>query len=87
VCQPVGSISCEDYNPCTQDWCDPQQGCLHERLPDGYECGECYMCVGGECMRATDCGKAGGCSSAGAPGGMPGLAGILLLILFFWRRR
>jgi uncharacterized protein (TIGR03382 family) len=84
VCEIVDGPSCEDYEPCTRDWCDPQQGCMHERLPDGWECGECYMCLGGQCMKATNCGKSGGCSSAGGPGGLSLLGGLLLLAL--WRR-
>jgi hypothetical protein len=84
-CEVVDGPSCEDYEPCTNDWCDPQQGCMHERLPDGWECGECYMCLGGQCMKATNCGKSGGCSSAGGPGGPSLLGGLLLLVL--WGRR
>jgi MYXO-CTERM domain-containing protein len=83
----VGSISCEDYNPCTQDWCDPQQGCLHERLPDGYECGECYMCVGGECLRAIDCGDGGGCGCGTTGHELPAGIGLFLLALLVFRRR
>jgi MYXO-CTERM domain-containing protein len=87
VCQPVDGTSCEDHDPCTADWCDPQQGCVHDPLPDGYECGKCYMCLGGQCMKATNCGSSGGCSSAGGPGGLSLLAGMLLLGLFFVRRQ
>jgi|GEM_PF-911942 len=87
VCQPVDGSSCEDYDPCTDDWCDPQQGCMHDPLPDGYECGKCYMCLDGDCIKLDDCGASGGgCSSAGGPGELPLLAGLLLLVLGFIRR-
>ena len=87
VCEIVDGPSCEDYEPCTRDWCDPVQGCMHERLPDGWECGDCYMCLGGQCMKATNCGKSGGCSSAGDPGGLSLLGGLLLLGLWGRGRR
>ena len=87
VCEPVGGSSCDDYDPCTEDLCDPVQGCMHNTLPDGWECGECYLCVGGQCMKATDCGDSGGCSSAGGPGGLSLLAGLLLLVVWGRGRR
>jgi len=98
LCQPVDGISCEDYDPCTNDWCDPQQGCMHEPLPDGYDCGECYMCLGGRCMKATNCGGDGGCgcgglcragsSRCGHTGHeLPAWFGLLLMTVLFFRRR
>jgi len=87
VCEPVSGSSCDDHDPCTEDLCDPVQGCTHNALPDGWECGECYLCIGGQCMKATDCGKSGGCSSAGGPGGLSLLAGLLVMVLWGRGRR
>ena len=87
LCEPVSGSGCEDYDPCTKDWCDPQQGCMHDRLPDGYECGKCYMCIGGQCMKATDCGE-GGCGCGGNSGHeLPLWGGLLVLALLIVRRR
>ncbi len=88
VCEPVGSgVSCEDYDPCTRDWCDSELGCQHEVLPDGSDCGQCDMCVDGECIHLDDCGNGGGCSSTGAPGGPAGVFGLLVLVLGLVRRK
>jgi MYXO-CTERM domain-containing protein len=86
LCEPVSGSGCEDYDPCTKDWCDPQQGCLHERLPDGYECGKCYMCIGGQCMKATDCSE-GGCGCGNTGHELPLWGGLLVLALLVVRRR
>ena len=51
---------CEDGEPCTQDWCEPDTGCQHEVLPDGYECGKCMMCSGSVCVDIEGC-KDGSC--------------------------
>jgi len=87
LCQPVDGVSCEDYDPCTKDWCDPQQGCLHESLPDGYECGKCYMCVGGQCIKVTDCGGDGGCGCGVAGHELPLWMGLCALALLVVGRR
>lgn len=46
---------CDDENPCTQDWCEPDQGCMSEQLPDGFECGKCKMCSGSVCVDIEGC--------------------------------
>ena len=30
VCLPGTGLLCDDDNPCTSDWCDPQTGCVHK---------------------------------------------------------
>jgi len=86
VCEPLSGAGCDDHDPCTDDWCDPEQGCMHEALPDGWECGECYMCVGGQCMRVTDCGEEGcGCGNSGHE--LPFWGVLSLLALLVVRRR
>jgi hypothetical protein len=39
---------CVDPNPCTQDLCDPDNGCLHPPVADGTPCGF-GTCQGGIC--------------------------------------
>jgi len=84
VCQGGSCISqetnnCDDQNPCTKDWCNPDTGCEHSGLPEGYACGECMMCLQQQCVEAPDCrvttGSCG-CSAGGSAG-----RGILLLVL------
>jgi MYXO-CTERM domain-containing protein len=88
VCEPVGTgVSCQDYDPCTRDWCDPEQGCMYDPLPDGYECGQCDMCLDGECVHLDDCGDGGGCGCGGAPGDLPGVFGLLALAFVLFRRK
>jgi len=71
---------CDDGDPCTEDWCEPESGCLHEALPDGYECGKCMMCVDSICVDVDDCGEPGcGCGY----GSEPGPAVWILLAMFF----
>ncbi len=87
VCQPMDSSSCDDHDPCTNDWCDPQQGCMHDSLPDGYECGECYLCLGGECLKVNDCDDAGGCGCGHLRGELPAWIGLSILAALIFRRR
>jgi hypothetical protein len=88
VCQSMDSTSCDDHDSCTNDWCDPQQGCMHDSLPDGYECGECYLCLGGECLKANDCGDdTGGCGCGHLGGEFPAWIGLSILAAPIFRRR
>ncbi|MBT4121044.1 MAG: hypothetical protein HOA57_02605 [Candidatus Magasanikbacteria bacterium] len=45
---------CEDNNPCTEDWCDPDEGCMNEPLTgscdDGDACTGNGYCSEGECL-------------------------------------
>ncbi len=46
---------CDDQIRCTFDQCDPQQGCQHQPLPAGSDCGICLACDDqGDCVDALD---------------------------------
>lgn len=49
VCADKKWQDCEDGNPCTINWCDPDQGCTHPARPDGSMCDIGKTCQGGEC--------------------------------------
>ncbi|MEZ4266620.1 MAG: hypothetical protein R3F39_09600 [Myxococcota bacterium] len=49
VCAEMAWQDCEDGNPCTINWCDPDAGCTHPALPDGSPCGEGLTCQGAVC--------------------------------------
>ncbi|MCB9730860.1 MAG: hypothetical protein H6746_20480 [Deltaproteobacteria bacterium] len=49
VCADMAWQDCEDDNPCTINWCDPDQGCTHPPLPDGSMCGIGKTCQGAVC--------------------------------------
>lgn len=49
VCADMPWQECEDGNPCTINWCDPDAGCTHPALPDGSPCGEGLTCQGAVC--------------------------------------
>ena len=79
---------CDDEDPCTQDWCEPDSGCQHETYPDGWECGECKMCLSSVCIHLEDCVEVGGECGCGAGAGRQGIVWILLgLALLFMRKR
>jgi hypothetical protein len=80
---------CDDDDPCTQDWCEPESGCQHEVYPDGWECGECKMCLSSVCIQLEDCVEVGGECGCGKPmAPEQGIGWILLgLALVFWRKR
>jgi hypothetical protein len=87
---PCGGAGCDDGNPCTDDICDPEAGCLHahNNLPcsDGNACTTNDACVAGTCVGGN---PAAGCTAcqavatiapdggilAGATGGASTLAG------------
>jgi MYXO-CTERM domain-containing protein len=88
-CISHDTATCDDSDPCTRDWCNPDTGCVNAAVPEGYACGECMMCTATkQCVEVADCGAAGGCgcaSSTNSPGGMFGLA--LLALAFMLRRK
>ncbi len=58
VCTPgTGSPSCDDANPCTDDFCDPSVGCQHsnnvESCDDGNACTILDTCANGRCAGTT----------------------------------
>ena len=79
---------CDDDDPCTQDWCEPESGCQHETYPDGWECGECKMCLSSVCIQLEDCIEVGGDCGCGGGTGRQGIVWILLgLALVLLRKR
>jgi hypothetical protein len=61
-CVSASTNDCDDQDPCTKDWCNPDTGCINQPEPNGYACGECMMCWDGACVEAPDCGGSGcGC--------------------------
>lgn len=54
VCEPVGFVSCDDSNPCTDDSCEWAAGCANEpnELPcdDDNPCTEMDFCAEGTCV-------------------------------------
>ena len=59
--------TCDDSNPCTQDNCDPKQGCINQAasLPcnDGDECTAGDACANGKCAgTSVDCDDANACT-------------------------
>jgi V8-like Glu-specific endopeptidase len=63
ICRAAQTLDCDDDNPCTQDSCDPQSGCVHIRMPNESACGTCRHCDGGDCVQNPDCQQTlqGGC--------------------------
>ena len=61
TCVPGPATDCDDDNPCTDDTCDPQEGCAHWPIAvgcdDGDACTLADMCAGGGCTS----GEALGC--------------------------
>lgn len=49
VCADKTWQDCEDNNPCTINWCDPDAGCTAPPLPDGSPCGDGLTCQGAVC--------------------------------------
>lgn len=47
TCQPGIPLTCDDESSCTADSCSPNNGCLHQPVDDGADCG------GGQCGKAT----------------------------------
>lgn len=54
-CAPGEAKSCDDANPCTQDWCDPSSGCMNQAqgavgCDDGDPCTTGDSCATGTCL-------------------------------------
>lgn len=53
-CIPGEPLDCDDGNPCTDDLCDPIDGCYSEfntaPCDDGDDCTDLDFCVSGECV-------------------------------------
>ena len=69
VCTNVPELTCDDTNPCTDDWCDPVSGCQHANntagCSDGSACTVGDLCSAGVCQSGglLDCDDANACTS------------------------
>ncbi|MBK8170429.1 MAG: hypothetical protein IPK60_08800 [Sandaracinaceae bacterium] len=45
VCVAGPTLSCDDSNSCTDDFCNPSSGCSHETLPDLTTCDDGRACT------------------------------------------
>jgi len=68
ACISSGSLNCDDGNPCTDEQCDSESGCVWEEnsLPcdDDNECTTGDTCSGGACLGTgqADCGDGNPCT-------------------------
>lgn len=51
----VSPLNCDDGNPCTQDLCDPQRGCLVPGPPASGPCNDGNACTTGDSCEAGVC--------------------------------
>jgi len=67
-CDGGTPVNCNDGNPCTDDSCDPKQGCIytHNNAPcsDGSACTAGDVCANGQCAggKLVDCNDANPCT-------------------------
>jgi hypothetical protein len=81
-CHADNPLECDDGDPCTRDWCNPGEGCVHAPADDGTACGACMLCENAQCVDDMDCVVEGGCSSTSTTGSPIGGLLVLLLLLF-----
>ncbi len=81
-CTVTEPIDCDDGNSCTRNFCSPKVGCMAEQKEDGTPCGECGVCVSGECDPGPACKSACACSH-----GRPGTSLLFLGLFVFAMRR
>ncbi len=68
-CAGSGELNCNDGSECTEDSCDPVEGCLHTALEgpcdDDDACTETDVCVDGECAGTdpVDCDDQNACTT------------------------
>lgn len=82
TCQPGVPLDCDDFNICTEDYCDPVSICRHRPINEGAACGvegvAGATCRSGKCVEPSE---DSGCGNTGE--------GLLLVIplMFFllWR--
>jgi len=54
VCEGAGPLTCADENPCTDDSCEPNTGCVFARRPDWSGCDDDDPCTApGYCQRGV----------------------------------
>lgn len=50
------TVSCEDDDPCTKDYCDTEKGCVHEEFNcNDDDCCTLDSCVDGQCLHEDKC--------------------------------
>lgn len=54
-CKPDSTLTCDDYNPCTVDSCDPSLGCVYG-YPTGLPCDDGDACTTGDRCEGGQCG-------------------------------
>ena len=59
------ALDCNDNEPCTQDACDPLQGCTHKALGDGVACDDGNSCTNPDLCTAGKCGGTSTCNCVG----------------------
>jgi len=57
VCTPQDVLECEDDNPCTNDYCDPNMGCVVNNIPEGEPCADDNICTLGDSCHNGQCGS------------------------------
>ncbi len=64
LCQPGSAIPCNDNNPCTDDSCDPAQGCVF--AANTAPCSDDNACTTGDICKASQCqaGAAANCDDS-----------------------
>ncbi|MBI2989785.1 MAG: hypothetical protein HYY51_01160 [Candidatus Magasanikbacteria bacterium] len=68
VCKSGEELNCDDQNPCTDDSCDPESGCVYgfntQPCEDGNLCNGPETCAGGACAsgKALNCDDQNACT-------------------------
>ena len=65
-CTSEEMVECDDFDPCTDQWCDPEKGCLFDLAQDGTLCDDENPCTEGDGCSAGEC--AGQFIACPAPG-------------------
>ncbi len=50
LCASLTMADCDDGDPCTRDWCEPEEGCVSTPWPEGTRCGTGRACKSGKCV-------------------------------------
>jgi len=79
TCQPGVPLDCDDFNICTEDYCDPVSICRHRPINEGAACGVKGTCKSGKCVEPRE---ESGCGTSGRD-----LLGVLLVITGIALRR
>ncbi len=82
ACMPDDESVCDDADPCTEDSCSVQAGCMHDVVPNGTVCGGCRTCFNGLCIPDDDCELTGDGCSCGGPLHGSHHAGLWVLLFF-----